>query len=41
MAENIASIKVLEKLGLVYDREFDFDGHQGLMYKIEPARLKI
>ncbi|PTT77151.1 MULTISPECIES: GNAT family N-acetyltransferase [unclassified Chryseobacterium] len=41
MAENIASIKVLEKLGLVYDREFDFDGHQGLRYKIEPAGLKI
>lgn len=41
MAENIASIKVLEKLGLVYDRECDFDGHKGLKYKIESTRLKI
>ncbi|MDI1255434.1 MAG: GNAT family N-acetyltransferase [Flavobacterium sp.] len=35
MAENIASIKVLEKLGLHYEREFDFDEHKGLIYKIE------
>ena len=35
MAENIASIKVLEKLGLKYEREFDFDEQKGLIYKIE------
>jgi RimJ/RimL family protein N-acetyltransferase len=35
MAENFASIKVLEKLGMNYDREFDFDEHKGLIYKIQ------
>ncbi len=35
MAENLASIKVLEKLGLKYEKEFNFDEHKGLIYKIE------
>ena len=35
MAENVASIKVLEKLGLKYEREFDFAEHKGLIYRIE------
>lgn len=35
MAKNIASIKVLEKLGLKYEREFDFHEHQGLIYRID------
>ena len=34
MAENGASIKVLEKIGLKYEKEFDFDSHKGLIYKI-------
>ena len=34
MAENRASIKVLEKIGLKYEKEFDFDSHKGLIYKI-------
>ena len=38
MAENIASIKVLEKLGMKYEREFDFDEHKGLIYRIENNR---
>ena len=35
MAENVASIKVLEKLGMNYEKEFDFDEHFGLIYRIE------
>lgn len=35
MKENLASIKVLEKIGLHYDRDFDFDGKNGVIYKIE------
>lgn len=34
MAENTASIKVLEKLGLVFEKEFDFENQKGLMYRI-------
>jgi len=34
MAENAASINVLEKIGLKYEKEFDFDSHKGLIYKI-------
>jgi ribosomal-protein-alanine N-acetyltransferase len=35
MLENIASIKVLEKIGLSFDKYFDFDGQKGGIYKIE------
>lgn len=35
MAENIASIKVLENVGLKYEREFDFHEHKGLIYRID------
>lgn len=36
MKENTASIKVLEKIGMVYDSDFDFfKGHSGVIYKIE------
>jgi ribosomal-protein-alanine N-acetyltransferase len=35
MAKNFASIKVLEKLGLKYEKEFDFDEHKGLIYRIK------
>jgi ribosomal-protein-alanine N-acetyltransferase len=34
MVENIGSIKVLEKIGLVFHKRFDFDGKRGLIYKI-------
>lgn len=35
MSENIASIKVLEKIGLSYHKEFDFDKkNKGVIYKI-------
>lgn len=35
MAENKASIKVLEKLGMHFEKEFDFENHRGLIYRIE------
>ena len=34
MKENIASVRVLEKSGLAYWKEFDFDGELGVVYKI-------
>ncbi|VEH19173.1 anhydro-N-acetylmuramic acid kinase [Chryseobacterium nakagawai] len=41
MAENIASIKVLQKLGLTFDKEFDFEGHKGVIYSIEKSKKSI
>lgn len=35
MKENTASIRVLEKIGLTYDSDFDFDLHSGVRYKIQ------
>lgn len=34
MVHNIASVKVLEKLGLTFLKEFDFDGEKGVIYEI-------
>lgn len=34
MVDNLASISVLEKLGLTYLKEFDFDGEKGVIYEI-------
>ena len=36
MKENQASIRVLEKIGLKYDKDFDFEGNKGVIYKIKP-----
>ena len=33
MKENKASIRVLEKIGLEFEKEFDFDGNIGVIYK--------
>ena len=33
--ENIASIRVLEKIGLQFYKPYDFDGNEGVIYKIE------
>ncbi len=39
MSENRASIKVLEKIGLNFEREFDFDKkNKGVIYKIEKQK---
>lgn len=35
MKENFASVKVLEKIGLQYERNFDFDGQEGVIYSVE------
>jgi RimJ/RimL family protein N-acetyltransferase len=35
MKENSASIRVLEKVGMRYLKDFDFDGSAGVVYKIE------
>ncbi|WP_106917179.1 GNAT family N-acetyltransferase [Chryseobacterium aurantiacum] len=40
MSENIASIKVLQKLGFTFDKEFDFDGCKGVIYTIEKNNLE-
>lgn len=34
MLDNKASIKVLEKLGMQFEKEFDFDGNVGVVYSI-------
>lgn len=34
MKDNIASIKVLRKLGMTFKETFDFDGQEGLIYRI-------
>lgn len=35
MKENYASIKVLEKIGLIYEKDTEFDGKEAVIYKIE------
>ena len=35
MKDNIGSIKVLEKIGLEYEKDIDFDGQDAVIYKIE------
>jgi RimJ/RimL family protein N-acetyltransferase len=35
MKENIASVRVLEKIGMRFLDTFDFDGHDGVIYCIE------
>jgi RimJ/RimL family protein N-acetyltransferase len=34
MSENIGSIRVLEKIGLVYFDDYNFDGESGVIYEI-------
>ena len=35
MLQNTASIKVLEKIRLKYEKNFDFDGNKGVIYKVK------
>ena len=35
MSVNFASIKVLEKIGMQFNREIDFDGEPGVIYEID------
>ncbi len=39
MVENRASIRVLEKIGLIYEKDFDYDGQAGVLYKIKSETL--
>ncbi|MBN2616178.1 MAG: GNAT family N-acetyltransferase [Bacteroidales bacterium] len=39
MKENTASIRVLEKIGMTFHGEFDFERHPGLLYKIERPQI--
>ena len=39
MSENIASIKVLEKLGMNFIENFDFDGQKGVIYELRKQKL--
>ncbi|MFH6770287.1 GNAT family N-acetyltransferase [Gaetbulibacter aquiaggeris] len=34
MKENIGSIKVLEKIGMVFKEKFDFEGQEGAIYEL-------
>ena len=34
MKENISSIKVLEKIGMSYKENFDFEGREGVIYEL-------
>lgn len=40
MTENTGSIKVLEKIGLHYDKPYNFDGEEGFIYKLTNPILK-
>ena len=40
MKENLSSILVLEKIGLTFDKSFDFDNNQGVIYKILKSNSK-
>lgn len=35
LIHNTASIRVLEKIGLTFFRKFDFEGHDGVIYKMD------
>ena len=34
-SENLASIKVLEKIGMTFKSDFDFNGKTGIIYQIK------
>ena len=40
MKENLSSIRVLEKIGLTFEKSFDFDNNQGVIYKILKSNSK-
>ncbi|WP_026705072.1 GNAT family N-acetyltransferase [Flavobacterium soli] len=40
MSENVASIKVLEKLGMTFTSTFDFDGQEGVLYEFTKKNNK-
>ncbi len=38
MKANIASFKVLEKIGMIYKEDFDFEGKEGVVYELKIAK---
>ena len=38
--ENVASVKVLEKIGMTFKMNFDFDGKEGVIYEINKNQEK-
>ncbi len=40
MRANVASIKVLEKIGLTFEKDFVFEDQEGVLYKIETKSEK-
>lgn len=39
MKDNAASIKVLEKIGMTYSKDFDFDGNEGAIFSINQLSI--
>lgn len=39
--ENVASIKVLEKIGMRFKARFDFDGREGVVYELKKEDIQI
>lgn len=39
MKENLASVKVLEKIGLKFEKEMEFELHPGVLYRIKKENL--
>ena len=39
MTENIASVKVLEKIGMKFRKDFDFDGKKGVIFSITKSEF--
>ncbi len=40
MKENLSSIRVLEKSGLTFEKYFNFDGNEGVVYKILNSNIQ-
>ena len=38
MKENIGSIKVLEKIGMAFKENFDFEGQEGVIYELSKKK---
>ena len=41
MKKNIASIKVLEKIGLEFERDVEFEGEEAVIYQTENKKIFI
>jgi ribosomal-protein-alanine N-acetyltransferase len=41
MRDNLTSIRVLEKIGLRYHSDFDFEGQPGVVYRLDRQRYRL